>query len=95
MTADQEIRDVDEGGKQLHFGFYNRVQFGLMTEEELAAVLQVEPLTLSKWRREGHAPPYVSPGKTVFYRKVDVDEWLRSIVQFPGYHAAQAVAEAA
>lgn len=69
---------------------WDRETFGLLTEEELAKILGVEELTLSKWRREGRSPVYVMPGKTVFYRRWDVEAWLVNIAQHPGSQPAQA-----
>jgi hypothetical protein len=78
-----ELKDVDEGGKQLHFSFWDRTDFSLLTEAELAAVLNVKPLTLAKWRRQGEGPRYVQPGKDVFYHREHVAEWLKRISKDP------------
>ncbi len=73
---EKECLDVDQGGKQLHFDFINRQSYGILTEEELASFLDVEPLTLSKWRREGTGPRYAKPGKKVYYQIKHVIDWL-------------------
>jgi hypothetical protein len=84
LILEHETKDVSEGGKQNHFEFWGRVTFSLLTEAEVAAVVNVTPLTLSKWRREGKGPDYVRPGKTVFYRREDVEDWLKMIRTVPG-----------
>ncbi len=53
----------------------------LLTEEEAAELLGIEPHTLGKYRRAGNGPPYVqlSKGKKrqlVRYRRLDIEEWI-------------------
>ncbi len=84
----QELKDISEGGKQLHFSFWSKENFGLLTEDELASVLGVMPLTLAKWRRDGRGPAFLRPGKTVFYRRQDVDLWLQRNVRMQDEQAA-------
>ena len=58
-----------------------RARLGLLTQDELAAVLDVSPETLREWRRIKQGPDYVKAGKTVMYREKDVIRWIeRNIV---------------
>jgi hypothetical protein len=92
MPEEQALKDEAQGGKQKHFGFMDLFggvapkadhrNFGLLTEAELADMLGLKAITLSKWRRgdgsEGaqQAPAHVQIGKTIFYQVRDVYAWL-------------------
>lgn len=52
----------------------------LFSEEELAEVLEVKTATLATWRAENRGPDYVKLGKSVFYRKQDVLDWINANV---------------
>jgi len=49
----------------------------LLTARGLAAELKVGMRTLKRWRRTGTGPPFVRLGRTVRYRRSDVDAWLK------------------
>jgi excisionase family DNA binding protein len=49
----------------------------LWTEQQTADYLQVAVGTLRRWRAEGTGPPALRAGRTVRYRKADVDAWLQ------------------
>ena len=49
----------------------------LWTEQETAEYLQVAVGTLRRWRAEGSGPPALRAGRTVRYRRADVDAWLQ------------------
>lgn len=53
---------------------------GLLSEEELAGVIDVKPHTLAVWRAEGKGPDFTRLGKSVFYRQVDVRAWIEANV---------------
>ena len=58
-----------------------RIQrLGLISEEELAAMIDIKPHTLAVWRSEGKGPDYTRLGKSVFYRQMDVEEWIAANV---------------
>ena len=57
-----------------------RSAFNLITEDELAAMLEVKPSTLADWRQANKGPHSVKLAKTVFYRKEDVEEWIKENV---------------
>lgn len=56
----------------------------LMTTEEAAALLDVQPNTLAKWRRLDAGPPFVKVGRNVRYRRRDLAEWLDGQRVLPG-----------
>lgn len=76
VIIEQECKDIDEGGKQLHFPNFDRKALGILLEHEAAAILGVEVQTLAKWRRAGAGPRYSKPGKTVYYQEKHIIEWL-------------------
>lgn len=57
-----------------------RSQIGIMSVEEVAVALDVTPHTLYIWRADGRGPKFVKLGRTVFYRRADVQEWIDSNV---------------
>lgn len=55
-------------------------RLGLLSEDELATLLEVKPHTLAVWRSEGKGPDYTRLGKSVFYRQADVETWVAANV---------------
>lgn len=55
-----------------------RDSLGLVTEQQLAEALGVELVTMRGWRRDKSSPDFVRLGRAVFYRVVDVQEWVRA-----------------
>lgn len=53
-----------------------RDRLELLTEEDLAAALNLEPTTIASWRRDGGGPVPTKLGKQVFYQLDDVRDWL-------------------
>ena len=53
-----------------------RSEMGLLSQEELASVLDVKLQTLRQWRRLGRGPDFVKTEKSVFYRRSDVEKWI-------------------
>lgn len=53
-----------------------RATFGILTAYELAQALEVTTETLGTWRNKGQGPKHVKLGKQVFYRLVDVEDWI-------------------
>lgn len=53
-----------------------RRELGLLTEEEVAALADVEVRTIQSWRSDGRGPAYVRLGKAAFYRKDSVIKWI-------------------
>lgn len=54
-----------------------RGKLGLMTQDELAAILEVSKDTLADWRRQKLGPDFVRVGKLVLYREADIMEWVK------------------
>ena len=50
----------------------------LYTEHEAATVLRVKPRTFEGWRQKGFGPPFVKIGHRVYYRLVDLEEYIES-----------------
>lgn len=66
-----------------------RNSLGIITESELAEVLNLTPTTLVTWRGSGFGPAYAKLGKGVFYRHEDVYEWIKSNTRVPGGEGVQ------
>lgn len=49
---------------------------GIMTIDELSAALEITKETLARWRVMGQGPNYTKLGRSVFYRRVDVKNWI-------------------
>jgi len=58
-----------EGGKL-------RRELGLMTVQELAAMLEISEYTVNGWRQAGTGPVFVYLGRRTYYRKLDVLSWI-------------------
>ena len=54
-----------------------RSEFKLVTETELAEMLEVKPSTLADWRQANKGPYSVKLAKNIFYRKEDIEEWIK------------------
>ena len=52
----------------------------LLTQEQVAEILQIHPGTLENWRTRGEGPRFVKLGNKrrspIRYRRQDVDDWL-------------------
>jgi predicted DNA-binding transcriptional regulator AlpA len=59
---------------------FSKLMIGLLSEEELAMLLDVKTQTLQTWRVQKTGPDFVKLGKSVFYRKSDVEEWIAANV---------------
>lgn len=57
-----------------------------MTRREAAEYLGLSPTTLEVWASTGrYSLPFVKVGRRAFYRRSDLDKWIRSrTVQFAG-----------
>lgn len=54
-----------------------RARLGLISQDELAVMLEVSRDTLREWRRMSTGPDFVRAGKSVMYREVDVQNWIK------------------
>jgi predicted site-specific integrase-resolvase len=53
----------------------------LMTQHELAALLDVTTATLANWRSAGKGPRYAKLSGKVKYRKLDVEEFINGSIR--------------
>jgi predicted DNA-binding transcriptional regulator AlpA len=53
-----------------------RDTFALLSEADLAALIGVDPRTLTVWRCQKRGPDVVKLGRAIFYRRADVDAWI-------------------
>lgn len=53
-----------------------RERAGVLTEEELAAMLEKDTRTLRDWRNKRIGPKWLNAGRTVMYRLSSLYEWL-------------------
>jgi hypothetical protein len=52
------------------------IESELLTPAEAAAILRKHPGTLANWRFIGAGPHFVKIGRSVRYRRRDLDAWL-------------------
>lgn len=55
----------------------------LLTTDDLAKILQLEPSTLIGWRKTGKGPSFTRLGKTVYYPAAVVTAWINEHLQAP------------
>jgi excisionase family DNA binding protein len=66
-------------------------ELALLTREEAAALIRVEPRTLDRAIARGEGPPILRIGKRVLIRRSDFDAWIEQSVRRvmpPGKRAA-------
>jgi hypothetical protein len=56
-----------------------RARLGMLTEDDLAALLGVKPDRLAAWRSERRGPPARIHGRQAYYLQDEVVAWLRSL----------------
>lgn len=57
-----------------------RGSIGMITEEELAAILLLTSVgTLATWRSQGKGPEAVKLGKRVFYSTAALAQWINAL----------------
>ena len=52
-----------------------RKSIGLLTEDEVAAMLDINTSTLATWRSQKTGPGHIKLGKGGFYRLADINDW--------------------
>ncbi|OEU86013.1 hypothetical protein DB35_10790 [Streptomyces abyssalis] len=50
----------------------------VMTADELAAYLRMSVETVQRWARYGYGPPHVRCGRSLRWRREDVETWISS-----------------
>lgn len=48
----------------------------LLTTEQLAELLSLRTNTIEVWRLKGHGPRFCKLGRSIRYRRADVEEWI-------------------
>lgn len=48
----------------------------LLSTNEAAALLRINPQTLYRWRKDGKGPRWTHVGRKVFYEREVLDAWL-------------------
>ncbi len=51
--------------------------YDLLTRDEAAAVLRLRPKTLSAWALRGSGPRFIKMGRSVRYRRRDLELFMR------------------
>lgn len=59
----------------------------LLTTEQAAAWLGVQPYTLRRWRSDGRGPRWVRVGRLSRYRLDDLAAWAEAQAVTPGWRA--------
>jgi hypothetical protein len=60
-----------------------RFEIGLLSDRDLAEMLELNTETLQTWRSEGKGPSFTRLGKKVFYRLADVTSWIEANIVRP------------
>lgn len=55
----------------------------LLDDVAVARLLRQRPQTIRAWRCHKKGPRYLKLGARVFYRKADIDAWLKSCIRDP------------
>jgi predicted DNA-binding transcriptional regulator AlpA len=50
----------------------------LIHSADAASLLHVKDTTLTAWRNQHRGPAYLKIGRSVYYRRCDLSEWLAS-----------------
>lgn len=50
----------------------------LLTPKEVETLFKIKTGTLANWRSQGKGPQYHKIGRTVRYKRNDVEEWIES-----------------
>ena len=53
----------------------------LITNDQAAKLLGIEPATLVTWRSEKRGPDYLKVGRLVYYRRSDINAWLATCLR--------------
>jgi predicted site-specific integrase-resolvase len=49
----------------------------LLNTHEAAEVLRISAITLHRWRKAGKGPPFIEMGRKVYYRRIDLENWIQ------------------
>jgi predicted DNA-binding transcriptional regulator AlpA len=49
-----------------------------ISQHQLAKQLKRSLVTLQRWRKQRKSPPFAKLGGDVYYRRQDIDEWMKA-----------------
>ena len=49
----------------------------LLNTTETAKELRLGIATLHRWRKAGKGPPFIEMGRKVYYRRIDLENWIQ------------------
>lgn len=55
----------------------------LISRDDAGELLGVSPRTLGRWARLGKGPPRTKVGRSIFYRRSSLEQWLLSQEESP------------
>ncbi len=58
-----------------------KIELDYLSSEELALALNVSRRTLHRWGRLRKGPPSIKVGRSVYYSRASVEQWLLSLEQ--------------
>jgi hypothetical protein len=59
----------------------NTETLGAMRPDAAAAILSISTQRLARMRLEGGGPPYVKIGRSILYRREDLEAWLAAHIR--------------
>ena len=81
---ESDLADVIERIRRLEAGRLPHQDDPLLNQEQAAVAIGVKPPTLAMWRHKDKGPPYRKIGRSAFYRRSDIEQWLDAQCVIPG-----------
>ena len=75
-SLESDIADLIERIQRLEGARPPPQDDALLSQEKAAAVLGMKPATLSSWRAKGKGPKFHQVGRSAFYRRQDILDWI-------------------
>jgi hypothetical protein len=77
MSTESFLGDLQDDASRSSSRAENlRDQFGLLSPSDLATLLNVDTRTLAFWRARSAGPDFTKLGRSIFYRRTDVESWI-------------------
>ena len=70
---------IEQHRSPLQLNGENVISPELLTVEEAANYLRIAPGTLYNWRHAGRGPKATNVGRSLRYRRTDLEKWLESL----------------
>lgn len=80
----QQSKDVDRAGRlaklaaDISGGIIKMIDETILTTEQAAEMLGMSERTLENWRWKREGPSYIKLGRSIRYRKTDVENWIKA-----------------